>query len=74
MVLILGQELLDHQLETVGETWRDRVVDAPQNFEDQRSLILSFKRVSQRAHLVQYADEGPNVALVIVGLFLAELR
>jgi len=75
LLVVLAEALVDHHRQLLGVLAAgDRIILPTYNFEDERALVVAFEGVLEGAHFVEDAAEGPDVAFVVVGLLLTELR
>ena len=72
LAVVLREQGADHVAELLGVLAGDGGVDAADDFHDEGALILRLKGMPKGTQLVEHAAQGPDVALVVVGLFFAE--
>lgn len=69
---VLVEHLLHQVLQVIGVRVRDGRLHAAQNLEHQPLHAVRVEGVFQRDHLLQDAAQRPHVALLVVGLLLAD--
>lgn len=56
------------------ESRRQESSSRPEDLDDERLHVGGLERVLEGGHLVEHAAGAPDVALVVVGLLLGDLR
>lgn len=71
-MVILKQQCIYHGVQAATVDLGNWGKLTSQDFENQSALVVGFKRMLQRAQLVQHAAKRPDIRLIVVGLLLTE--
>ena len=70
---VVLEHVTDQVAQVLGVTTRNGRVVAFEDLDDEAFHVVGVEGVAQSGHFVQNAAETPNVGLLVVGLFLANL-